>query len=409
LPAEGRIREAKQRYARAKSDSEREEATRDVLAVQQEIDALDVPSIPRLRADDVTPEKLGQVMAENGGRMAILASEGGIVDTLAGRYDNSGKPNLDLTLKSWDGEEPWARDRVSTNSVSIERPLLTFGLAVQPDVIRSMAGHRALKDRGLIGRMLFAIPRTRMGRRDVDPAPADSTILDWWDRRLTALLNLPDERDELGETVTHRIEFDAEAQRRLVEFQAEIEVLLGEDNVLGEMGDWGGKLVGHVGRIAGLLHLIDGRGDEAVEAAVVDRAIEIGRFLIPHAQAAYALLDADPDADGAKKLLRWIRRKALSGFTSRDALEGISKRYRSSACVERSLNLLVERGHVRAVAMPAKPVRGRPASQVFEVNRSMTCLVRLPSYTPSVIQRRNESSDLGSRSARTSLLTISCR
>ena len=44
--------------------------------------------------------------------------------------------------------------------------------------------------------------------------------------------------------------------------------------------------------IAGLLHLIDGRGDEAVEAAVVDRAIEIGRFLIPHAQAAYAFASA---------------------------------------------------------------------------------------------------------------------
>lgn len=366
--AEGRLREAKQRYARAKSESARKEAGREATEVQREIDALNVPVYPRLRADDVTPEKLGQIMGGNGGRIAILATEGGIVDILAGRYEKSGKPNLDLFLKGWDGLEQWSRDRVSSDSVSIERPLLTFGLAVQPDVIRSMAGHRALKDRGLIGRMLFAIPRSLIGHRDVDPDPADAAVLEWWDSRLTALLDLPDERDELGETATRPIEFGAEAQRRLVDFQREIEVLLGEDDVLGEMGDWGGKLVGHVGRIAGLLHLIDGRGDEAVEAAVVDRAIKIGRFLIPHAQAAYALLDADPDADGAKRLLRWIRRHTLKDFTARDGLDAMARHRRRMETVHRALAVLLEHGYIREVEGRPAAATGRKPSPAYGVN-----------------------------------------
>jgi hypothetical protein len=48
----------------------------------------DLPATPRLWSQDVTPEQLAQLMAENDERMTILSDEGGIFDTMAGRYSN---------------------------------------------------------------------------------------------------------------------------------------------------------------------------------------------------------------------------------------------------------------------------------------------------------------------------------
>ena len=62
----------------------------DIADGQAEIDKLlaempPVPIPPRLWAQDITPEKLGTLMADNSERMALLSDEGGIFDILAGR------------------------------------------------------------------------------------------------------------------------------------------------------------------------------------------------------------------------------------------------------------------------------------------------------------------------------------
>lgn len=60
------------------------------------------PVVPRLLADDTTPEALAELMAQQKQRIAVLEAEGGIIDTLFGRYSN-GVPNLALVLKAWGG------------------------------------------------------------------------------------------------------------------------------------------------------------------------------------------------------------------------------------------------------------------------------------------------------------------
>src|SRR4051794_32339361 len=60
-------------------------------------EAFEVPSIPRILADDVTPEAAGSLLAAQGGRLAIISAEGGIFDVIAGRYSGN-VPNLDLWL-----------------------------------------------------------------------------------------------------------------------------------------------------------------------------------------------------------------------------------------------------------------------------------------------------------------------
>ena len=78
---------------------------------QPEASLPEVLAIPRLWAQDVTPEKLGAMMAENGGRMAVKSDEGGIFDILAGRYSKTASPNLDFFLQGHSGS-PVRVDRV---------------------------------------------------------------------------------------------------------------------------------------------------------------------------------------------------------------------------------------------------------------------------------------------------------
>jgi hypothetical protein len=70
-------------------------------AVQAE--SITVPALPRLVADDVTSEVAASLLAEQGGRLAVLSAEGGIFATLAGRYSN-GTPSLEVFLKGHAGD-----------------------------------------------------------------------------------------------------------------------------------------------------------------------------------------------------------------------------------------------------------------------------------------------------------------
>lgn len=86
----------------------------------------------RLSADDVSPEKLTGLLADNDGRMAIISAEGGLFDTMAGRYSQS--INIDVFLKAHAGDTLRV-DRVGRIGEYIKEPALSLVLAIQPDVL----------------------------------------------------------------------------------------------------------------------------------------------------------------------------------------------------------------------------------------------------------------------------------
>lgn len=84
----------------------------------------------RLTVDDVTTEKLTQVLSDNDGRAAIISTEGGIFDTLAGIYTKN--VNIDVMLKGYSGD-PIKVDRIGRCSESVMDPALTILLMAQPE------------------------------------------------------------------------------------------------------------------------------------------------------------------------------------------------------------------------------------------------------------------------------------
>jgi putative DNA primase/helicase len=97
--------EARIKALRARAANSADSA--DIAYAQTEINQIqatmpEMPTVTRLWAQDITPEKLGSLMADNGERLAILSYEGGLFEILAGRYSN-GVPNLDTFLQAHAG------------------------------------------------------------------------------------------------------------------------------------------------------------------------------------------------------------------------------------------------------------------------------------------------------------------
>ncbi len=211
-------------------------------------ESIAVPAHPRLLADDATPEALASLMAAQGGRIAVLSDEGGVFDLIAGRYNN-GQPNLDLYLKAWSGTS-YLVDRKGRPPEVIDRPALTMALAVQPDVLRTIAGRSGFRGRGLLPRFLYALPASPLGRRIVDPPTVPDEIERPYRDNLAALV-----RSLATVQPDAPLPLDVSAAALLHDFQSELEPRLAPTGDLASIADWASKLAGQLVRVAALIHL----------------------------------------------------------------------------------------------------------------------------------------------------------
>lgn len=319
---------------------------------------------PRLIADDITPEKLAVELEAQNGRLAILSSEGGPLEMMAGRYSKI--PNLDVYLKAHAGEDVRV-DRLNRPPVHLKAPALTLGLTVQPDVVRALAGNPGFRGRGLLARFLYSLPASCVGSRDIrPPSVPDSVSREYW-AAVTVLLELKAPPDENGEHSPFTVLFTADAYEMLMDFSEALERRMGPGKDLDSLTDWAGKLVGAIARIAALLHLVEADVGEPVSTYTTECALQIGEYLLAHARAAFALMDTDQETSDALYLLDWLKRHGATAFTQREASEGTKGRFRKVAQLTPILDLLVERRFIRPISNDSPPKRGRP-SVGYEVN-----------------------------------------
>jgi hypothetical protein len=345
--------------------------TADLAALAADIAVSVVPVSPRYIADDCTPEQLTTMLQDQGGRIAVLSPEGDVFDLIAGRYSPTASANFLVFLKGHAGDQLRV-DRVRRAPEFIDRPALTVGLAVQPDVIRGLMDKPGFRERGLLGRVFYSLPDSLLGHRDTDPPPIPSEVRAAYRSNMRALLRLP-LQDKGCDPRERELILDSGARARILEYAAWIEPQLSEFGELGSMRDWAGKLVGAVARIAGILHMAAFAGrpapwDSPISLETVNGAIQIGGYLIPHAKAAFAEMGADPHVGQAKLILRWIEQKSMLHFTKRDLHQALRGRFKRVEDLERPLEFLISQGFIRTQEEVASSGPGRKRSPVFDVN-----------------------------------------
>ena len=369
--AEDRLEAARKRRAAAKDAAEATEAEmfyEGALAAMNEAPPHREPY--RLIGDDVTPERLISLCADHGGRFALLSAEGGLLQTVVGtRYSSSGKPSYDPLLKAHAGD-PISTDRkgkgVAPESVFIERPALTIGLAVQPEILRSLFSEDSARGVGLLARFLYSTPRDTVGERVIRSPEIPDEVRAAYELTLTAVSD--------HHALRLQIPLTAEADDVLAVFEAELEPRLREDGDLFRIRDWASKLAGATARIATLLALGDRNtfefsAPQEVGVGAVHRAIEISRYLILHAISAFDEAIEPKDATVAKRILAWCKRTGREQFSSRDAfqaLKGSSAKIQTTEDVYPAIDTLLARGLIQRLPTPHSAV-GRPSSPSFQV------------------------------------------
>ncbi len=318
------------------------------------------PVLPRLIVDDATAEKLGMMLAEQGGRIASMSPEGGVFDLMAGLYSKSGIPQFGVYLMGHSGDD-LITDRVSRQSVRVERPALTCAYAMQPAVIEGLAENPAFRGRGLLARFLYAAPQSWIGRREIAPAPVSDATREAY--RQTVPGGWPEVK---GETV---LQLSADAADLLRGWEAVIEAMLGDGGQMEIMRDWGAKLAGATLRLAAVLHCVEHGPAGRIEGPTIAAAVEIARYLIPHAEAVLNMMLASEETadDDARYLLRWIERHGRREFTKSEAQHHGKRRFPKADDIDPALAELTRRAYVRL--QPTESTGpGRPPSPAYEVN-----------------------------------------
>ena len=319
---------------------------------------------PLLFTEDVTPETLQRLLAENGGRMSILSDEPGIFRILGGLYGGGGGASLEVFLKSYTGSA--LKVARASRTVFVVCPCLSMALMIQPDLLAELAGSNQFRGSGLMARLWYGVPESNVGRRDVRQR-----------RRVS-----PELRDAYGAAVFALMEGypaeDADARRPRVltlsaaaeelwlDFSQEVEDQLIEGGALDAVRDWGSKLPGAVARVAALLELAaTGLRVEEVSHAAMDRAIRLARLMVPHTRAAFGLLGADVVEADANDLLSWVRANRLEEFTTRDAMLAKPSRFKTAAKLTKAVDKLKQLDCVRSYQ---RKNEGARPSTVIQVN-----------------------------------------
>lgn len=339
--------------------------TDDVTRIAEEIAGYKELKPMKLYVDDITTEKLTSVLADNDGRAAILSTEGGIFDTLAGTYSKT--VNIDVMLKGYSGDSIRV-DRIGRNSESIMNPALTVLLMVQPSVLSGLMQNGTFRGRGLTARFLYCIPASFVGKRKYRSKAVPDEVYREYEKCIINMLE--DELEGEAEIIT----LSKEADCMIESFAEKLEPELNKNYA--DIVDWAGKLVGNIQRIAALLcrsatyrshEFLDTPEPLVVDKTTMDKAIKIGEYFILHAKAAFMLMGADHILSQSKKVLEVLKENGIKEFKRRDVMR-LCRSYKTAEDIQEVLNRLMDYGYIALKPRAVYSGQGRPPADVYMVN-----------------------------------------
>jgi replicative DNA helicase len=332
--------------------------------LHRRLEDLYIPPKLQLWVSSPTPEAVHNLLSEHEGRMAVFSDEGGLFGIIAGRYaGKAGGADIDPFLQGFNGS-PLRAPRVTAERKNVAAAYLTMGFAVQPKVLADLGSVEGVEDKGLIGRFLFSIPTSQVGKRGYrDSVPMAEDIVATYHATMTRLIEMkvPDR--------PHQLILAPDAFEEYADFADRIEARADKhDGDLAGIGSWVGKIAGTTLRVAGIFHMVESDDplSESISAATIRHAAALTEeYLIPHALGAFRILRHGADKSILHRLVAWLEAKEIRQFRVRDAyqrLKGSGGKVQEVADLDPALTRLVDGGYIRQV--PAR----RADSVVYEVN-----------------------------------------
>lgn len=233
------------------TDEKRQRLGEDLTALALEQEDSTPPISPEILATDTTVEALSNLMEVTGETAGIFSDEADFLKILAGLYNSGKAGNLQLPLQAYDGSS-FFRQRGS-GTVFLKRPLLSICLYAQPTLYEEIRSNSELQGRGLIGRLLFCVPQSMAGKRDVrkcvhiDKA-AEAAYCDL----LGGFLDTPQQ----PESTIPVIPWEHDAAEEMLDYLQTVENSMDDGNPMEQAKDYASKAGGVAIRIAGVLHML---------------------------------------------------------------------------------------------------------------------------------------------------------
>ena len=321
------------------------------IEARRELDELE-PVIPyRLFFDDVSLEALTSLLAQHGS-VAHISAEGGLLGTMAGRYNNL--PNLDAIKKAWDAEEIRV-DRKGRKAEYIDNPAVSIGLCVQPVALKALLSNPVFRGEGVAARFLICLPESKLGTRPFRGRQIPDVVRVEYEGLCYLLMGTP----------ARELTLSPDALGALELWHDHMEPQMMEYTYL---DGWASKLEGTIARIAGILHCMSEASDDTISAPTMDAAVAIGNYFLAHARAAYDQGGADALAQ-ARHLWDKICEMAQDGTVNKRLLYNrVRGTYPTVEAMDETLEALEALGYIRQVESTG---RGRH-SITIQVNPAIT-------------------------------------
>ncbi len=332
-----------------------------------------------LLVNDITTEALEEQMGKHNSKMGIISAEGGLFEIISGaRYNKNGAGNFDLYLCSYTGE-PYKvhRKNKKDSDVLLYDPLLSLYFSVQPIILQQIGQNESFKGRGLIGRFLFSICKPMAGNRKIIRRKVPQVIIEEYNKHVEELLLIDGEissnaeivdgkpilpkenktvdvnNDEGGNVMIFTLTDDAQKQWEIYAQNNELE--LREGGVLCNVKEWGNRLPGNVGRIAGLLHrAIYGKKAEhhKISLKTLLNAIKLVDYYKSHSLSAFKMMNLGKDENHkyALLILDYLKNKLAKdrkSITVRELYRLGHARLKKMDNIKRGLSLLEERNYLK--------------------------------------------------------------
>ena len=363
--------------AKARSKGVTPSTLADIEAATEKLAKCQVQPLPKIFADNVTPEKHAALIAEHGSS-SIIEPEGGFFEGLS-RYGNNKSAQVDYLNKSYGGEA-FRVDRQGGDSIHAEQPHCVLHFSIQPHLILAIRNNPDFMGTGFANRFLFCLPQSLIGQRALDVPPVAQGLLDSWAMTIKAIFDC-----------NH-----AKPIRQLVIGQAGLALLRSFNEQLEPqlvtrllpVQGWASKLAGQLVRIAALYELAANPTATEISPDNIAAALALAPFLQEH--ALKALTGASQDQP-LHKVLTYLMEKqeavepqqsssvgsvgAISSyrFTTRQLHQHFSKSSwlaisdNQAGTVRGILTELARENWVRPVPAQASPQGGRPI-ELWEVN-----------------------------------------
>lgn len=322
------------------------------------------PKSPQLITNDFTIEGLRKRIAETGGMVAVITSEGAAIFSGYTFGDATRRAAGAGTLsRYWDGDaEDAARAGVSSTT---HNPRVVMSIGVQPRVASSFFADLDLRDQGITSRFLVTWPASLAGSRNLSfPAQADLTAIKRFNDQAAVCLRIAHSVTPRDEDAPDVIGVTDTARQAWRDYALRTERRQAPGQLYETVRGYAGKAAEQAARIAAILTLFADPNAAVVDLDAMQAGIAVADWYTAEWARICDLVEPDPELKQAARLFDWLR--ATYGgperplFTARDV-------YRAEACgittrepADRLLKLLAAHGLVVTSDPPKPRTTGRP-------------------------------------------------